>query len=119
MTAVGEAMANAAPPAPMSMPAAEPMREADVPGADRPGIAAFASVNALVERKAAIQALLGEMNGRIVELRRDAETSIRVLEDEKAALQDEAAQLPDKADEYLSRVEARVAVQRAIFGLDT
>ena len=103
----------------MGIHAAEPMREADTPGADRPGIAAFASVNALVERKAAIQALLGEMNGRIVELRRDAETSIRVLEDEKAALQDEAAQLPDKADEYLSRVEARVAVQRAIFGLDT
>ena len=67
-----------------------PMREVDTPGADRPGIAAFASVNALVERKAAIQAMIVEMNARIVELRRDAETSMRVLEDEKTALQEEA-----------------------------
>ena len=100
----------------MGMDNARPMLE--TPGADRPGIAAFASVNALVERKAEIQGLLAKKSARIEELRLTFNAEVAALESEKDALNAEAQALPAKVNEYLSRVEARVAVQRAIFGLD-
>ena len=117
MDAVNEAVAAADHHAYLGMSDAVPM-VAMTPGGDHPGIAAFASVNALVDRKAEIQAMLAEKNTSIQKLRLDFNAQVAELESEKDALTAEAATLPEKAREYLSQVAGRAITLRAIFGLN-